>query len=391
MSRFVFFGLLALVIYGGWGCSPSGRQAPSCHLPTGFTEDSLDFEAGKEGQRNIALAVTADAETALVRTAGEADDAADDMALWADRRDAQRSVLLGTNKKGGIGFYRLDGSELGFLPCGRINNIDVAYGIAWGTEVVDVVGCTNRTTQCVDLYRVAGGDPFSLELLGSWKVDTQQIRDVYGFCFALPGSSAFFVCGKNGLLALVSFFRNAEGTVEFRFKDSCRFASQTEGLVADPVSGMLYVSEEDEGIWRIPLVGTSGLSPQRVEMSGPENPRVVADLEGLACYHHPEGHYLLASVQGNFSYAVFEGMPPNRYLGSFRIADGAMVDGVEETDGIDAVSFPLGAAYPEGLFFAQDGFNFDSCRYRKQNFKLVDFRKIRKVIGRMGQLRRSGE
>jgi len=385
MKKSVFLGLLVLSVLLFQYCSSDDTPALFCHLPAGFSEDSLDFEEGKNRQQKIVFRITPDVETALVRTSGEADDAADDMALWINPLDAGQSVLLGTNKKGGIGFYQLDGNEIGFIPSGRINNIDVTHRLKLGDRLLDMVGCTNRSTQSVDLYAVSDSTRFSLELLGSWKVDTQQIRDVYGFCFAITGSSSFFVCGKNGFLASVSFYMNAGGTLEFQLKDSWQFGSQTEGLVVDPIANVLYVSEEDVGIWRIPLSDSSNMSPQRVEMSGPENPNIVADLEGLACYNSSTEHFLLASVQGNFSYAVFEGLPPNTYIGNFRIDDGNKIDGIEETDGIDAVSVPLGYHYPEGLFFAQDGFNFDNCEYRKQNFKMVDFRKIKQVIEEMGK------
>ena len=58
---------------------------------------------------------------------------------------------------------------------------------------------------------------------------------------------------------------------------------------------------------------------------------------------------------------------PNAYVKTFKIVDGNGIDGVQGTDGIDVVSFPLGSAFPQGLFVVQDGDNAGS----RQNFKLV--------------------
>jgi len=64
---------------------------------------------------------------------------------------------------------------------------------------------------------------------------------------------------------------------------------------------------------------------------------------------------------------VYERRAPNAYVATFEIGEGGGIDGVSETDGIDVTGFPLGAAFPEGVFVAQDGANPGG----KQNFKLV--------------------
>jgi 3-phytase len=56
------------------------------------------------------------------------------------------------------------------------------------------------------------------------------------------------------------------------------------------------------------------------------------------------------------------------------------VDGVEETDGIDVVSKPLGVAYPKGMFAAQDGFNYKDGKLQRQNFKMVNWAKIEALL-----------
>ena len=69
------------------------------------------------------------------------------------------------------------------------------------------------------------------------------------------------------------------------------------------------------------------------------------------------------------------------FVGLFHIiADPSRgIDGVSETDGLDVVSAPLGAKFPEGLLVVQDGRNLSPRE--KQNFKFVSWRDIAQALG----------
>ncbi|NJM15773.1 MAG: phytase [Bacteroidales bacterium] len=106
------------------------------------------------------------------------------------------------------------------------------------------------------------------------------------------------------------------------------------------------------------------------------------DLEGLAIFYgkQPNTGYLIASSQGNFTYAIFDRMPPNNYIGSFELADSAGIDGVQETDGLDVLNHNLGPDFPHGIFIAQDGFNYHGDSLKAQNFKLVKWQDIARAF-----------
>ena len=56
-------------------------------------------------------------------------DAADDPAIWIHPADPARSLVLGTDKKGGLHAYSLDGRRRQLVsPGSRPNNVDVLYG-----------------------------------------------------------------------------------------------------------------------------------------------------------------------------------------------------------------------------------------------------------------------
>lgn len=379
--------LLFALIYLAWASCQTEKPklAALTEEQLEAREDSLEYAEALAKQAKITAFVTADAETGAVHSPHADDDAADDMAIWVNVADSEKSLIIGTNKKGGVVVFDLQGAEKAFYPTGRINNIDVLYGFSLGKEKIDLVGCTNRSDQSIDIFRLNPADGTLTDIAaGALKVDTNAVKDVYGFCFYKSKRTKkpyLFASGKNGTVQQFELIATPDHKIDLKLVRQIAFDSQTEGMVADEDFGILYVGEEDRGIWKMLAESDGGDRRTLIGMSGEDNPNIAYDVEGLALYRiNGSGGYLLASSQGNFSYAVFERGGDNRYLGSFKISDGDSVDGVEETDGIDAVSTPLGKNYPKGLFAAQDGFNYKNGQLQRQNFKLVSWEKIERLV-----------
>jgi 3-phytase len=161
--------------------------------------------------------------------------------------------------------------------------------------------------------------------------------------------------------------------------------SQAEGCAADDRQGLLFVAEEDVGLY---AYDAEDLSKQRVVIDTVANGHFTADAEGVSVVTEGEaGGYIIASSQGSNSYNVYDRMAPFAFRGAFQIKDGTAangtpIDGVEDTDGLDVTSAPLGPAFPGGVFIAQDGANFDGADKKKamQNFKLVPWPVIREAL-----------
>ena len=104
-------------------------------------------------------------------------------------------------------------------------------------------------------------------------------------------------------------------------------------------------------------------------------PPVEADIEGLALFTVDNKKYLIASSQGNNSYAIYhiheESPKTLTLMGLVEIAADRtkQIDGVSETDGLEATNADLGGAFTEGLWVVQDGRNVMPSQ--NQNFKLV--------------------
>ncbi len=100
------------------------------------------------------------------------------------------------------------------------------------------------------------------------------------------------------------------------------------------------------------------------------------DAEGVALAPAgTDGGYVIVSSQGDNAYAVYR-LPEASYVGRFRIGDG-VIDGVQETDGIELMLGDFGPQFPGGLFVVQDGDNLPAT----QNFKLASWADIVAALG----------
>jgi 3-phytase len=314
------------------------------------------------------VSVTASVETAPVPDGG---DAADDPAIWINPANPAESTIIGTNKRGGLAVYDLDGKQLQYLPDGRMNNVDLRTGFPLGGKPVALVAAGNRTDNTIAVYKV---DPTTrrLEPAGARAI---RVADVYGFgMYHSPKTGKYFafVTSKKGLFEQWELFDNGAGKVDGKLVRSLKFSGTIEGCVADDELGHLYVSEEATGIWKLGAEPDAGEARKLLDKVGAGG-HLVPDVEGITIAYGANGAgHLMVSSQGNATFVVYDRAGDNAYVKTFKIDDGAQVDGVAETDGIDVTTASLGDRFPRGVFVAQDGYN-DSGN---QNFKLVPLEKI---------------
>ena len=379
----LLIGLLLLMIF--YSCSQptkAEQKKPVSQEDIEAREDSLELIAAYERQDKISLSVTPLAETKAVQ-ADAREDAADDPAIWIHPEDPAKSKIIGSNKQGGIAVYDLMGKEEAYYPVGKINNIDVAYGVSIGDKKVDLVGGSNRTDQSIDLYMIQSEEGKLIDISAhAFLVDSTLIDDIYGFCFyTSPKNNATYAIAnaKNGRVQQFLITTEQDSLAGLQLVREIQISSQVEGMVADNYYQQLYIGEENKGIWKIDAEPDGDSTLTFIAQSDEANPAISYDIEGLTLYEDGQQGYLIASSQGNFSYAVFDRTGDHEYLFSFKINESNTIDGVEETDGIQAISTPLGKQFPKGLFIAQDGFNYDGEVQKAQNFKIVDWQMIEKV------------
>lgn len=337
-------GLAGCSANAGMNASPSGSEVPTLEL-------------------------AATGETVPVGTVAR--DAADDPAIWRNRDDPAKSLVIGTDKRAGLYVFGMDGSQKSFLPEGELNNVDLREVMIGGHKTV-LVGASIRNdlkNAHIGLYRL---DTTTAELqpLGKFPAGAGE---AYGFCFGQDSGGEVFayMIGKAGdvrelKLSFAGGVPNALTTREHKL------ATQPEGCVVDDRTGRLYVGEENVAIWLFDL-NADAFVPQRfANVNGRE---LVADVEGLALAPEGEnGGYLVASSQGDNAYVLYD-LVTGAYVNRFRLVDGA-VDGTSETDGIEVMPGDFGPQYPGGLMVVQDGDNGNQT----QNFKYVSWRDVVEAV-----------
>jgi 3-phytase len=290
VRRWAVTGLVGAAVIsstGGWlwGCGDSrgdrGTEAGSRHgrLPSGAVVPST-------------VKPFAETPSLVVGTGDEADD----VAIHAS------GYVIGTSKndRGGLEVYDLKGRRRQWLQLGQTNNVDLR-----GTTAV----ASNRTRDSVDVLSFKAG---RLALVRSFPVPFEP----YGLCIY-----------RDTIIVTA----NDEGRVE-QYSLSGRLLrrlsgirGQSEGCVASDARGVLYVAEEDRGIWKFKAAPTSS---RRGTLIDSVDGNLTADVEGLTVV----GAHLIASSQGDSSFAVYRG---DKFLGRFRVAAGGPIDQVTGTDGLD--------------------------------------------------------
>ena len=371
--------------------------------------------------------VTSTLETAnLGEENGDAD--ADDPAFWIDPADAAKSLVITAVKNGGIRVYDLQGAEVQVIDRvttdagkGRINNIDVIYGLALSDgSTVDVAVASDRGLDILRVYRIdagaaapltditdlsvgrafptrpdAGGgadqdnpldDQMTIYGVTGWKaadgkgwvVGTQRTNPRLGV-FALEPVAGGKVAARLVRDVRVPFtFMGQDLTVENEDDPALDWSPQFEGLAVDKLTGTVYAGQEDVGIWAIdPVAGTISDAPlyttrgsAKSSFSVPDS-LIARDVEGLTVYYGQNDRYLLVSSQGGAhgdapapdapfddSFVVFRIGNGLEPLGAFSLGAGGTIDAVQESDGADVIATAL-PGWPNGLFVSQDGYNDD--------------------------------
>ena len=136
--------------------------------------------------------------------------------------------------------------------------------------------------------------------------------------------------------------------------------------MADDDTGALYISEENEALWRYSAEPDDGTAPTRqaVDILAGAGGHLVNDIEGVTIVDQGEGTgYVIVSVQNaarsrTRRTSVSTGVRPAiDFVNTFRVANGIDSDDCDRTDGITAMTADLGPAFPHGMFVCQDNNN----------------------------------
>lgn len=331
------------------------------------------------------------------------EDAADDAAIWVDRENLGRSLVIATDKKAGACVFDLSGKLVQFIPLGRVNNVDQrSIFEADGITMRHLLFFSQRDTREVLVLRI---DPQTGRVVEG---EQEMVRiplgvvEPYGLAAAVdPQQRVHLLVSDDQGLAVehVVWTPNAgkddpdgAGFTAARYI----FSGLVEGMVVLDATGEIFIGEENVGIWRltvdlnavrpspggetreIVVAQGAGTLIDRVQPEG----RLAADVEGLAIHHGPWGQdILIASSQGDSTFAMYW-RHSGAYIGSFTVGEGETIDAVSNTDGVAATPFWL-PGFPGGLIVVQDDVNAGAVGRgpRAQNFKFLSWKDIAAPFG----------
>jgi myo-inositol-hexaphosphate 3-phosphohydrolase len=323
-------------------------------------------------------AVTADAETVPATHSG---DAADDPAIWVHPANPASSLLIGNDKLGALEVYKIDGSfqQRRTTATSFWGNVDVRQQVAVGGRTLDVVAAYNAGLR---LYTV---DLATLTLRpvtdGSGVYPTNSGEGLCLYNSSLTGDVTAFVITRPGQARQFLLTDNdADGLLEASLMREFAVGSEAEGCVADDEAALVYIAEEDVGLWRYGAEPTASTARVLVDKVQPDG-NLAADVEGVTLVDTGgDGGYLLVSAQNTDnptqSYFVRYDRETNAFAGAFRIVNGTAADGCTRTDGVTATATSLGAKYPNGVFVCQDDNNTTPGGSGHQDFKLTRLEKV---------------
>ncbi|WNO09119.1 phytase [Teredinibacter sp. KSP-S5-2] len=310
--------------------------------------------------------------TALVETSAFSQwgDTADDPAIWINLKDAEKSLILGTNKKQGLYVYDFQGNEIQSLPIGDLNNVDLRQQVITSDGVLDIVAASNRSNNHISLFSI---DPSTRKVY--WLADAATtLNQVYGICMYKDkrDKAYVYINDKDGRYEQYALDIK-DGQIESQLVRSFALNSQPEGCAVDDLTGTLFLGEEDKGLWYMDANFEQAAIPVLIE---PVGSILVNDIEGVDVIHSDYGNYVVVSSQGDNSYALFNIEKPFIYRGSFKITPNGskVIDGVAETDGLAASGWDFGGEFHQGVIVVQDGYNL--MPQEPQNFKYVSWQSI---------------
>lgn len=375
---------------------------------TQFTTVALNLEGTPIAQPKLETPVTQDSADANTPLQGDSDDPA----IWIHPNNPNESLVISTLKDGGATVFDLQGqvqqtiapsdvnSELGFGDI-RYNNVDVIYDFQLGQKTVDLAVFSDRENDTLNIFQINANTGELTNITADGILETifgvdDGEQTAYGlatYTSPVSGKSyAFVTQGDGAQVAQLELIDTGNGTVDAKVVRTLDLPvptgkpedSQSEGLVVDQEKGVAYLAlEERVGIVKFGAEPDASNELQVIQPTSQE--ALVPDIEGLDLYYGANGTgYLVASSQGDSSYAVFSREENNEFLGSFAVGDNGEIDQANETDGLDIVNANLGSAFPQGLAVVQDGANQpqnvvpdeEELENNSTNFKFVPWNDI---------------
>lgn len=283
----------------------------------------------------------------------------DDPAIWINKADTLKSLIIGTDKNsdGGLYAFDLEGKIVNkVLGLKRPNNVDIAYGFLLNGQPVDIAVVTERETNMIRVFRLP--DLAALDNGGIPVFEGEEKKAPMGIAlYTRKADTAIFaIVGRkdgpaNGYIwqyRLVDEGGVVNGRLVRRF-GAYSGKKEIESIAVDNQLGYVYYADETVGVRKY-FADPAKQDDKELALFAREG--FISDHEGISIYPVTDTTgYILVSNQQNNSFMVYSREGNNTNVNEHTFVAEVPLSTLE-SDGSDVTAVPLGAKFPGGLFVA---------------------------------------
>ena len=289
----------------------------------------------------------------------------DDPAIWVNRKDPSKSLIIGTDKdaNGALYVFDLQGRifpEKVVKGLKRPNNVDLSYDFVLGTDTIDIAVTGERLNSMLRVFSVPDMKPIDNGGIPMFEGETgPEYRDLMGIAlYKRPTDHKTFVImgRKNGPTDggyLWQYLLESDSTGHLQASLVRKFGrfsgtKEIESIAVDHELGYVYYSDENVGIRKYYADPEKG--NEELALFGTEG--FKDDHEGISIYDTGNGKgFILVSDQQANMFRIFPKEGTNGNPHQHDLIKMVKVS-TNESDGSEITSIPLNSTFQKGLFVA---------------------------------------
>jgi 3-phytase len=289
----------------------------------------------------------------------------DDPAIWVNKIDLSKSLIIGTDKDsaGGLYVFDLKGKLIkektikGLL---RPNNVDVEYGLSLNNKATDIAVLTERFSGKLRIFSLPDMQALDNGGIPVFEGEScSECRDLMGVSlYKNPTSGLIYVIvgRKNGptdSTYLWQYLLGDNGNGKVQAKLVRKFGSysgikEIEAIAVDDKLGYIYYSDETYGIRKYYADPSKG----NAELAVFGKDDFLRDNEGISIYEYSDstGYILVSNQQAN-TFQVYKREGGNTNSHEHVLIKTISVS-TNESDGSELTSYSLNSDFEGGMFVA---------------------------------------
>ncbi|WP_060872504.1 phytase [Myroides odoratus] len=285
----------------------------------------------------------------------------DDPAIWLNKQDKTKSLIIGTDKENGGGLYAYDlqGKIVHqYTDMARPNNVDIAYDFPYQNQKIDIAVVTERNANAIRLFKLPELTPIDG---GGLKVFEGETTEEYNEPMGIAlyegkegGATVFYaiVGRKNGpaqgYLWQYRYQTNAAGKIELQLVRKFGAYSgkkEIEAIAVDQELGYVYYSDEGAGVRKYYANPARG----NQELAFFAQTDAKRDHEGIAIYKQDATTgYIVVSNQQDNSILIYPREGTSDHPHEHQLIATIPVAAIE-CDGLEITAQGLDSRFPKGM------------------------------------------